>query len=196
MPDIGRGISGAASGATIGSVFPGPGTAIGAVAGALLGLFGGGGGNKINTDEILKKLRSNIIQTGGASRKLNQAILGQNLAGASRLQRQAALGQQQNRDIEALFNTLSGAELRALQIALGAQAQQERLKALRNQQLFSQLADIGSALPALFGRNTQQQPQTGGGIDLNALLQLLQVQQNPSQLLLGNIQNPQTRNIG
>ena len=49
--NIGGGLSGAATGAAIGSAVPGIGTAIGAIGGGILGLFGGGGGGTSREDQ-------------------------------------------------------------------------------------------------------------------------------------------------
>jgi hypothetical protein len=176
MADLSRGIQGAASGAAIGSLFPGPGTVIGGALGALAGLFGGGGGPSI--EELLERSRRNIIKTGGAAGKLQEHILGQSLAGASSLQKQAVLGRQQNAQLEALFNALTDVERQALQLMV---QEQSRKNAAQQQSLFG----IGGGLGQLLTGGVPQQQTGGGGVDLNALVKLLQagpVQQLPARL--------------
>jgi len=113
------------------------------------GLFGGKSQEEKNR-EIIEQMRKRIMRTGGAAQKLQEGVLRQNLAGGSRLQATNVLGQQQNRAIESIFNTLSEAEIQALQMLLGAQGEQARLKFLQDQQTLGMLGDLSGSLGKLF----------------------------------------------
>jgi len=183
MAHVGKGISGAASGAAAGSNFGSIGTGIGAGVGFLSGIFSGHGDNN---DAILKQILSQLRTTGGATARQNQAILGQSLAGGSRLQAQSATARQLNRDTEATFN----AEQRAIRQFLGAQIQRDRLQAIKDQQFKQNLSQIGSILGAFKQGKVKTDGKTGtsgGGLELKdiiALFQAMQQQQGPSELPL------------
>jgi len=140
--------------------------------GLVKSLFSGGG----NNDNILKQILSQLRTTGGATAKQNQAILGQSLAGGSRLQAQSATGRQLNRDTEATFN----AEQRAIRQFLGTQIQRDRLEAAKNQQFQATLSQIGSVLGALKqggvkGGNAKTAGAGGNnGFEIKDLIQLMQ----------------------
>lgn len=142
--------------------------------GLLKSLFDGGGGG-VDFDRLISQLR----QTGGAAAKQNQAILGQSLAGGSRLQRQNVLGRQQNRDTEALFN----AETEALRLLLGTQVQRDRVKFAKQQQLLSSLSLLGSSLGQLSQGGVKAGKTSGGAgggaasLDFNTLMVLLKALQ-------------------
>jgi len=179
MAHVGKSIGGAATGAAVGSTFGPIGTGIGAGVGFLSGIFSGHGGN--NNDAILKQILSQLRTTGGATARQNQAILGQSLAGGSRLQAQSATARQLNRDTEATFN----AEQRAIRQFLGTQIQRDRLQFEKDQQSRNSLSQIGSILGALKQGGVKGNTKTGtqsagvGGVDMKdviAIMQLLQQQ--------------------
>ncbi len=179
MAHVGKSLSGAASGAAVGSSFGPIGTGIGAGFGFLSGIFSGHGKN--NDDAILKQLLSQLRTTGGATARQNQAILGQSLAGGSRLQAQSATARQLNRSTEATFN----AEQHAIRQFLGTQIQRDRLKLAQDQQSSATLSQIGSILGTLKQGGAKENTKTGpgpsasgaGGVDIKdviAIMQLLQ----------------------
>lgn len=154
-------------------------------------LFSGGGGS--NIEDMIKMLRKQTIQTSGAAGKLDEAILGQNLAGSSRLQKQNVLGRQQNRQLEALFNQLSEDDQRALSLLLRSQGQQDRLRFARNQSLFANISQIAQNLPDLLGKKTTTTSGTQNKSIGNNSLFGLQDDQDILNLILGSITNPSTR---
>jgi len=170
MAHVGKGIAGAASGAAAGSSFGPIGTGIGAGVGFLSGIFSGHGGNK--NDAILRQILSQLRTTGGATARQNQAILGQSLAGGSRLQAQSATARQLNRDTEATFN----AEQRAIRQFLGTQIQRDRLQFAQDQQFRSTLSQIGSILGAFKQGKVKTDGKTAGtsGFEIKDLVQLMQ----------------------
>lgn len=140
---------------------------------------GGGGGDTPDYNTLLQQIRQRASNYGGAAQRQNEAIVKQNLAGSSKAQTTNVLGEQLNRDIGSLFQSLSQAEVQALRMLFGAKQQQEYLKAQSNRDLLGTLSGLGEALGQLQAGGVKngktQTKQTGntGNVDLGQLLDVL-----------------------
>lgn len=177
MANLGRGMSGAASGAAVGSaILPGWGTAIGAGVGGLFGLFGGG-----DDDD---RARQQYEQQMALYRDLLKNYQGPESdpgyqAQMAGLQKQAEGGLSDS-DKAALLQTYSGAN----QLAQGREGAIEQQQMMRGGGVASsgQMAALQQQAAQSAAMRAQQQGMGQAGIAANRALQA-------RQLYLNQIQN-------